>query len=902
MYRFLNFGKRCQKIVGSVAAFLLVCFLSFPSQSARAGEAAAASCDPTNGPCDCAAAAQLPNQRSGVTGYATMSSESSVPNEDSCSAVGQCQDSTADIFVPPFFTVRGSTVLLNQEDAQSAVVGTSDPNPAGLDEALADLDWYRVHVCAPLTISGVRFQFQAGQETEFFDPVRPPYTWIDFFVVLTLSNGDRVIGYEQHGITFDCGDPGGSTVTTVGNNNCLNDEGTQTAGFHGFRGLFFEGVYEVTEVTFYFDGSDAPGFLGAPGGRPLAEATFGEGSIVLMEVGADDGACDPTNGPCDCDLPEQLPLQSGGVTGYGVASTTTGNLFPLDDSSVAVGQAFEVGANNLPSVPQGDPDRGRTSLRNTLNYGQSTVIGTTDPNPPGLDHALNQLDWFEVNLCDPLCISGLSQVVSLAQEREVCLIDAGAYEWLHYFVVLTLADGDRVVAYEQHGVSGGPDIAKKFNEPIIGHISNPESAGTQGDREITFGRSYEVSKVGLYFNATTGFSYVGGSAIELTECFTARIDLLQTGGSTELDEADVAATDSYTVVLGQAPVDQTEVELDFDGSQLDVVPDTLTFTDDDWFVEQTVTVSVIDDGRDEGVSHTSVISHTAFGGGFDGVTADLTVTITDNDSVGACCLPDGSCVSAGDEDCINQDGIYQGNDTACEPEMCPVTVTGACCFSDGSCEALLEADCVAQDGIYQGNDTTCEAESCPITVTGACCFSDGSCEALLEADCMARDGTYQGNDTACEPEMCPVTITGSCCLPGGSCEVLLEADCVARDGTYQGDDVACDPGLCGVSFRRGDCDQSGELDFNDAIFHLRFLFLGENEDVVNLCLDACDSDDSGDDDFTDDINTLEFLFLGTGVIPDPGPIETAHPCGVDPTEGGNDVIDCVSYDSVTACP
>ena len=37
------------------------------------------------------------------------------------------------------------------------------------------------------------------------------------------------------------------------------------------------------------------------------------------------------------------------------------------------------------------------------------------------------------------------------------------------------------------------------------------------------------------------------------------------------------------------------------------------------------------------------------------------------------------------------------------------------------------------------------------------------------------------------------------------------------------------------------------MDFNDAICHLRFLFLGENEDTVNGCKDAGDSNDSGDD-------------------------------------------------------
>lgn len=91
------------------------------------------------------------------------------------------------------------------------------------------------------------------------------------------------------------------------------------------------------------------------------------------------------------------------------------------------------------------------------------------------------------------------------------------------------------------------------------------------------------------------------------------------------------------------------------------------------------------------------------------------------------------------------------------------------------------------------------------------------------------------------------------------------------------------------------------MDFNDAIFHLKFLFLGEGEDKVNSCRDACGSDDSGEDDFTDDINSLQFLFLGQGAIPEPGPLpDSSYSCGVDPTM--DDAVDCTAYEPVVACP
>lgn len=97
-----------------------------------------------------------------------------------------------------------------------------------------------------------------------------------------------------------------------------------------------------------------------------------------------------------------------------------------------------------------------------------------------------------------------------------------------------------------------------------------------------------------------------------------------------------------------------------------------------------------------------------------------------------------------------------------------------------------------------------------------------------------------------------------------------------------------------VSFLRGDCDQSGAFTFTDAIIHLEFLLLGLHEELLT-CFDACDSDDSGEADFTDAIYSLKVIFLGDGTIPPPGSTD----CGVDPTEGGNDVSGC---DSFSACP
>ena len=60
---------------------------------------------------------------------------------------------------------------------------------------------------------------------------------------------------------------------------------------------------------------------------------------------------------------------------------------------------------------------------------------------------------------------------------------------------------------------------------------------------------------------------------------------------------------------------------------------------------------------------------------------------------------------------------------------CAVFQGGACCFAGGECAVLLADECVAQGGQFQGVDTVCDPNPCPIA-WGACCFVDGHCEIM----------------------------------------------------------------------------------------------------------------------------------------------------------------------------
>ena len=113
-------------------------------------------------------------------------------------------------------------------------------------------------------------------------------------------------------------------------------------------------------------------------------------------------------------------------------------------------------------------------------------------------------------------------------------------------------------------------------------------------------------------------------AVTVTDNDTA--DLTLTPASLTVDEGTTAL---YTAVLDTEPSDTVTVTIAGDG---DVTPDptTLTFTTATWNTPQTVTITAAED--DDAVDDVATLTHTASGGDYGSVTADLAVTVTDNDT------------------------------------------------------------------------------------------------------------------------------------------------------------------------------------------------------------------------------------------------------------------------------
>ena len=216
-----------------------------------------------------------------------------------------------------------------------------------------------------------------------------------------------------------------------------------------------------------------------------------------------------------------------------------------------------------------------------------------------------------------------------------------------------------------------------------------------------------------------------------------------------------------------------------------------------------------------------------------------------DETSGACCLADLSCVELIASSCALQGGLYKGDGSACSSYEC---AAGACCFGLDACTLAIESQCDAAGGDFRGSGSACDTEDCTLPVgscciggvcvpdfdpslcvssggefqgvgsdcaadpcapppaSGACCATDGSCSEQTEADCQSSGGSYSGDGTSCAPNPCPQPpAIGACCATDGSCSEQTEAECQGAGGLYSGDSTSCVPNLCPQPPATGAC-------------------------------------------------------------------------------------------------
>jgi hypothetical protein len=104
---------------------------------------------------------------------------------------------------------------------------------------------------------------------------------------------------------------------------------------------------------------------------------------------------------------------------------------------------------------------------------------------------------------------------------------------------------------------------------------------------------------------------------------------------------------------------------------------------------------------------------------------------------------------------------------------------GACCFFEGGCANLTPGDCKEFGGQYQGDNTSCEVQGCPVLCPPS------------ENNCFESAGTPGCSDAECCAAVCAVDPF--------CCEIAWDSICAGEAQAICGD-AACDPdaGPCGV--------------------------------------------------------------------------------------------------------
>ena len=295
----------------------------------------------------------------------------------------------------------------------------------------------------------------------------------------------------------------------------------------------------------------------------------------------------------------------------------------------------------------------------------------------GLSLESNDLETLPADLFD-----GLDVLSTLSlNDNDLATLPADLFDGLDALSTLSLNDNDLatlragvfepLIALTQLRLQRNPGapfspmaVAKPDNGtvPITGGEVTLDGSGSDGGpwgTNVTYGWALtDPTDVVVTFDDAASAKPVvtiptltPGAELTFTLTVTGRATVTGEGTETATDTATMTApdelglvlstdslgvtegsSDTYTVKLATQPTAQVTVTITGHAdTDLTLAPASasLTFTADDWDTAQTVTVEAGED--DDAAGDTETLLHTATGGGYDSVTKDLGVTVTDND-------------------------------------------------------------------------------------------------------------------------------------------------------------------------------------------------------------------------------------------------------------------------------
>ena len=392
---------------------------------------------------------------------------------------------------------------------------------------------------------------------------------------------------------------------------------------------------DVSEDTEFF------GFrISSPQGADLR----GQRSEDVADVGLlDDDQRGVTIGPASIGLDEPV----AGGTAVAGAYTVKLSSSPTDTVTVTIG-----GGDPAVSL-SGDTLTNNQLTFTTTNWNTAQTITVTpvkDDNGVGetitLAHTLSGGDYAGI-AADSVTVSLTdSDTRNLVLSEESLAVTEGDGTGVGYTVKLATQPSDTVTVT----ISGhdGADLTLSgttlTNNQLTFTTTNWGTAQTvtvkPGDDDNDDNESETLAHTasgGDYVNITKDLP------VSITDDDEAAIVLSET--DLTVTEGDAAGS-SYTVKFATEPPGSVSVSITGQaGTDLTLDKTTLTFTVDNWNTAQTVTVEAGHD--DDGANDTATLTHRASGGDYASITANLPVTVTDDDTAGVTIEPTALSVVAG---------------------------------------------------------------------------------------------------------------------------------------------------------------------------------------------------------------------------------------------------------------
>ncbi|MEA5593183.1 Calx-beta domain-containing protein, partial [Rivularia sp. UHCC 0363] len=321
---------------------------------------------------------------------------------------------------------------------------------------------------------------------------------------------------------------------------------------------------------------------------------------------------------------------------------------PIDPTTVS--GTFFVGA-----LYEGDGTNPTTVLRDTDNLaGKSWHLLTGSPGTFNTNSSISLTQKIDRNYFIRAHSGPITQKVTVNTGEDVTDINFGNYSTSNVVptVSITATDNTATEAGDTANFritrTGDTSSALTVNYTVSGSATNGTDysnlagsvtiAAGETDADITItptDDSLVEANENVILTLTSDAAYNldtnNTATANITDNDTAGITITESGGSTNVTES--GETDNYEVVLNSQPTSDVTITINSD-SNTSSNPTTLTFTNANWNIVQSVTVNAIDDNQVEG-NHTGNITHTVSSTdtNYNGVTVeDVTVNITDNDT------------------------------------------------------------------------------------------------------------------------------------------------------------------------------------------------------------------------------------------------------------------------------